>query len=53
MKKFINPFVTEKQDRIKLICDKLMKDKLSAYEFEELLRKKRNIETSINEDKKK
>lgn len=53
MKKFINPFEKEKQDRIKLIYDKLIEEKLSAYEFEELLRKKRNIETSINEDKKK
>ena len=47
MKKIINPFVVEKQNHIRLIYDRLMKEKLSAYEFEELLREARNIESSI------
>ena len=53
MKKIINPFIVEKQNRIDLIYDKLMKEKLSAYKFEELLREARNIETSINYEYKK
>ena len=53
MKKIINPFIIKKQDRIDLIYDRLMKEKLSAYEFEELLRESRNIETSINYEYKK